>query len=322
MFLGIDVGKSDFHCSLLGGDREARNSFPNSSVGFSRLAKWLKNRDVVRVHACMESTGGWSEALAFFLVDGGHVVSVVNPLTVKAFGQSELSRTKTDRADASLIARYCRAMSPAPWTPPSENERKLQQLVRRRAGLEEMRVQEQNRLEAPLTEPVRDSISKSISFLEGQIKEIDAQIDSLIDDDPTLRERRRLLMTIPGIGDRVSSTLLGEIPHIQEFRNGKALAAFVGLCPRERRSGTSISSSWLSKVGNTAVRAVLYMPAITAMRWNPILSKWAINLRARGKRPKQIIAAVMRRLLVLAYGVLKSGRAFDPSFALDGRHRI
>jgi transposase len=322
MFLGIDVGKSDFHCSLLEGDREARNSFPNSSAGFAKLAKWLKNRDVEHVHACMESTGGWSEALALFLVDVGHVVSVVNPLTVKAFGQSELSRTKTDRADASLIARYCRAMSPAPWKPPSANERKLQQLVRRRAGLDEMWIQEHNRLQAPLTEPVHGSIQKSISFLEGQIKDIDAQIDSLIDDDPTLRDRRRLLTTIPGIGDRVSSTLLGEIPRIEEFRNGKALAAFVGLCPHERRSGTSISSSSLSKVSNPAVRAVLYMPAISAIRWNPVLSKWALNLRARGKRPKQIIAAVMRRLLVLAYGVLKSGRAFDPAFALDGRHGI
>jgi transposase len=318
MFLGIDVGKSDFHCSLIGGDREARNSFPNSSLGFAKLAKWLNNRGVERVHACMESTGGWSEALGLFLIDGGHLVSIVNPLTVKAFGQSELSRTKTDRADAALIARYCRAVSPAPWTPPSENERILQQLVRRRAGLEEMRVQERNRLEAPLTDPVRESIAKSIAFLDLQIKEIEEQIDSLIDDDPTMSGRRRLLTTIPGIGDRVSSTILGEIPNIEQFRNGKALAAFVGLCPRERRSGTSISSSWLSKVGNAAVRAVLYMPAITAMRWNPILSKWAESLRARGKRPKQIIAAVMRRLLVLAYGVLKSGRPFDPAFALDG----
>jgi transposase len=318
VFLGIDVGKSDFHCSLIGGDRDARNSFPNSAVGFSKLAKWLSNRDIKRVHACMESTGGWSEALGLFLIESGHVVSIVNPLTVKAFGQSELSRTKTDRADASLIARYCRAMNPAPWTPPTENERKLQQLVRRRSGLEEMRVQENNRLEAPLTEPVRDSIAKSIAFLEDQIKEIDARIKSLIDDDPKLNGRRRLLKSIPGIGDRVASTLLGEIPHIEQFRSGKALAAFVGLCPRELRSGTSISSSWLSKVGNAAIRAVLYMPAISAMRYNPILSKWAANLRARGKRPKQIIAAVMRRLLVLAYGVLKSGQAFDPAFALDG----
>jgi transposase len=322
VILGIDVGKNDFHCSLLGGDREARNSFPNSSVGFAKLAKWLKNRDVDQVRACMESTGGWSEALAFFLIDAGHVVSVVNPVTVKAFGQSELSRTKTDRADASLIARYCRAMNPQPWSPPSTNERKLQQLVRRRASLDEMRVQEQNRLQAPLTEPVHHSIKKSIAFIEGQIEDIDAQIDSLIDDDPTLRERRRLLTTIPGVGDRVSSTLLGEIPHIAEFRNGKALSAFVGLCPHERRSGTSISSSRLSKVGNRAIRAVLYMPALAAMRWNPILSQWAANLRARGKRPKQIIAAVMRRLLVLAYGVLKSGKPFDPAFALDGRHGI
>jgi transposase len=240
---------------------------------------------------------------------------VVNPLTVKAFGQSELSRTKTDRADASLIARYCRAMNPAPWNPPSEKERKLQQLVRRRSGLLEMLVQENNRLQAPLTEPVHDSINKSIAFIEGQIEEIDDQINSLIDNDPTMRDRRRLLTTIPGIGDRVSSTLLGEIPQIEQFRNGKALAAFVGLCPRERRSGTSISSSWLSKAGNAAVRAVLYMPAICAMRWNPIIAKWSANLKARGKRFKQRVAAVMRRLLVLAYGVLKSRRPFDPEFA-------
>ena len=315
MQLGIDVGKNDFYCALLDNDREARNSFSNSVSGFARLAKWLSNRKVNRVHACLESTGGWSEELALFLVDAGHVVSVVNPLAIKAFGQSELSRTKTDQADASLIARYCRAMNPLPWKPPSENERKLQQLLRRRAGLNEMRVQEMNRLEAPLTKPVHSSIEQSIAFFERQIADIDEQIDSLIDNDPKLKGRRRLLTSIPGIGERVSATLLGEIPHMEEFRSSKALAAFVGLCPRERRSGTSVSSSYLSKMGNPAVRAVLYMPALTAMRFNPILKKWAANLRARGKRAKQVIAAVMRRLLVLAYGVLKSGRPFEPALA-------
>lgn len=131
-----------------------------------------------------------------------------------------------------------------------------------------------------------------------------------------------MLETIPGIGECVSSTLLGEIPNITEFRSSKAIAAFVGLCPREFRSGSTVSASWLSKMGNHAMRAVLFLPALTAMRWNPLIAPWAAALRARGKRPKQIVAAVMRRLLVLAYGVLKSGRPFDPAFTLDGQHGI
>ncbi len=232
-------------------------------------------------------------------------------MAIKSFGQSELSRTKTDKADAALIARYCSAMQPRLWEPPSPSQRRLQRLGRRRTALVEMRTQEHNRLEGPGIAEVRDSLEKSIAFLERQIADIDREIASVINDDPDLRNKRDLLESIPGIGERVASTLLGELPQITEFRNGKALAAFVGLCPREFRSGSSVSTSWLSKVGNPHVRRVLYMPAITAMRCNPILVDFSARLRARGKRPKQIIAAVMRRMLVIAYGVLKSGRPFN-----------
>jgi transposase len=325
--LGVDVGKADLHCALLGEEgkpgKPRTNSFPNSKAGFEKLLKWLANRGVERVHACMESTGGLSEDLAFFLHERGHVVSIVNPLAIKGFGQGELSRTKTDSADAALIARFCRAMNPEPWKVPTVQQRQLQQLVRRRAALDEMRTQEKNRLEAPLvSEDVRKSIEQTIAFLNEQIKEIDKEIDSLIKADPMLRERRKLLESVPGIGPRVSSTILGEIPRIAEFASGKAVAAFAGLCPREFRSGSSVQGSWLSKQGNRLIRAVLYMPAMTAKTHNPILARWAESLKARGKRHKQIVAAIMRRLLVLAYGVLKSGRPFDHAFVLDGRHRI
>lgn len=309
--LGIDVGKSDFHCALVGEDGKARpQSFSNSQGGFERLRKWLSNRKIDRVHACLEATGGWSEELALFLHEHGHVVSIVNPLAIKAFGQSLLSRTKTDKADAELIARYCAAMKPEAWQPPSPSQRRLQQLVRRRAALLEMLVQERNRLEAPGTDTIQSSIAQSIAFFERQLAEIDEQIRLSIDEDPTLRVRRDLLESIPGIGERTSTTLLGELPNMTEFRSGKAVAAFAGLCPRVRQSGTSISSSWLSKLGNRAIRQSLYFPAISAMRFNPALSGWAEQLRARGKRPKQVIAAVMRRLLVIAYGVLRSGKPF------------
>jgi transposase len=322
MFLGIDVGKAEFHCALLAEGRSRANSFPNSKVGFERLAQWLTNRGIDRVHACLEATGGWSEELALFLHERGHAVSVVNPMTIKSFGQSELSRTKTDKADAALIARYCSAMQPRLWEPPSPSQRRLQRLGRRRAALVEMRTQEHNRLEGPGIEEVRASLERSIAFLDRQIAEIDLEIGSVIENDPDLRNKRDLLESIPGIGTRVASTLLGELPQITEFRNGKALAAFVGLCPREFRSGSSVSAAWLSKVGNAHVRRVLFMPALTAMRCNPILADFASRLRTRGKRSKQIIAAVMRRMLVLAYGVLKSGRPFTAAPALDTAHGI
>jgi transposase len=268
-----------------------------------------------QVHACLEATGGWSDELAAFLHERGHVVSVVNLAAIKAFGQSELSRTKTDKADAALITRYCNAMKPRLWTPPSLSQRRLQRLGRRRTALDEMRVQERNRLQGPGVEEVRSSIEATIAFLSQQIAALDAEIAQLIDDDPDLRAKRELLESIPGIAERVATMLLGELPQMTEFRNGKALSAFVGLCPREFRSGSSVSASWISKMGSRPVRRVLYMPAITAMRCNPVLTAFAARLRANGKRPKQVIAAVMRRLLVLAYGVLKSGRPFTPALA-------
>lgn len=312
-FLGIDVGKSDFHCALRVGDDVRTNHFPNSKAGFARLRTWLKNRKVDRVHACLEATGGWSEELAEDLYEHGHLVSLVNPLAIKAFGQSELSRTKTDKADAALIARYCAAMQPSLWQPPSKTQRRLQQLARRRMALDDMRTQEGNRLKGPGVSEVAESIESTIMFLNEQISDIDDEIRKLIDDDPTLRGKRDLLDSIPGVGPRLIATLLGELPNITEFRSGKALAAFAGLCPQEFRSGTSVSSSWLSRRGSARLRRILFMPAMVAMQRNPILKAFAQRLRSNGKRWKQIIVAVMRRLLIIAYGVLKSQRPFDPS---------
>lgn len=321
MILGIDVGKRDFHCALSAEGKIRNKRFSNSKAGFAQLNRWLHDRHVDKVHACLEATGGWSEELAADLHAHGHTVSVVNPLAIKAFGQSELSRTKTDKADAELIARFCAAMHPEPWQPPTAAQRRLQQLARRRMALDDMRTQERNRLQGPGISEVVDSIESTVDFFNEQISEIDEQIRELINDDPTLRGRRDLLESIPGIGERVAVTILGEMPNISEFRSSKAVAAFAGLCPREFRSGTSVSASWLSRRGNARIRRILYMPAIVAMNFNPVLKAFAARLRLAGKHGNQIIAAVMRRLLVLAYGVLKSGRAFDLKTAHRRRHR-
>lgn len=115
--LRLDVGKRELHAILLQGDRSASKSVPNSSAGVKQLQTWLKNRKVERVHACLEATGGWSEEVALALCEAGHLVSLVNPARIKAFAQSEMLRTKTDRIDAALIARFCRMHEPEPWTP-------------------------------------------------------------------------------------------------------------------------------------------------------------------------------------------------------------
>jgi transposase len=312
--LGIDVGKEYLDCELLG-DKQATKKVANSIRGFEQVSSWLNNRKVRKAHVCMEATGGWSDELAFFLHEHGHVVSIVNPMQIHAFGKSELSRAKTDKADAGLIARFCAAMNPPPWEPPTVAERRLKQLVRRRRSLVEMRTQEENRLDAPGNDNVRDSILAMIDVLDGQIQELEQQIKSTIDDDDNLKGKRDLIESIGGIGPITSSTLLAETPHIENFESSKALAAFAGVCPQIYQSGKSIARSRTTKIGNRAIRQVLYMATIAAIRCNPIIKAFANRLRERGKRPMEIIVAAMRKLLVLVYGVLKTGRPFDPNWA-------
>uniref|UniRef100_E6Q3H6 Transposase of ISCARN67, IS110 family n=1 Tax=mine drainage metagenome TaxID=410659 RepID=E6Q3H6_9ZZZZ len=315
MYIGIDIGKADFHCALLLEEKVATKSFPNNGKGFNQLAAWLRNRRVEHGHACMEATGGWSEELATFLHDRGYVVSIVNPSAVKAFGRSELSRTKTDKADAALLSRFCAAHRPNPWIPPSPQERRLRQLVRRRSDLVASRTAESNRLEAPGTDAVRSSIETSLAFLNEQITEIEEQIKHDIDDDPKLQNNRKLLESIPGIGTTSASSIIAEVQDMQQFQSARKIAAHAGLSPQVRQSGTSIHSSSLSPIGNRALRQIFYMPALSAMRRNPTIIAFAERLRARGKRPIQIVVAVMHKLLVIAYGVLKSQRPFDPKMA-------
>lgn len=135
--LGVNVGKNEFHAALLIEERTWSKGFPNSTKGTMQLAAWLKNRKVTRAHVCLESTGGYEEAVALALHERGHLVSIVNPMRIKAFAQSELLRTKTDAVDAALIARFCKAHDPELWTPPAPEIRTLQALVRRQANLQE-----------------------------------------------------------------------------------------------------------------------------------------------------------------------------------------
>jgi transposase len=313
--LGIDVGKADVHAVLLDGEKSARRSFANSSVGFSQLDSWLKNRRVQRVHACLEATGGYSDALAEHLFDAGHVVSVVNPMRVKSFAGAELLRTKTDAIDAALIARFCRSQQPERWSPPPPEIKELKALLRRYEALQDMHVQESNRLEAPGTIGVaRQSLVEHLAHLDGQMRDVQARIKELFDDHPDLRGKRDLLTSIPGVGQRTAEVLIGEID-MSQFDNSKQVAAFAGLSPRHYQSGKIVARSRISKAGSPRLRKALFFPAIAAMRFNPALKRFSLRLQQQGKPKLLIIAAIMRKLLVLAFAVLRSGRAYDPAIS-------
>jgi transposase len=175
---------------------------------------------------------------------------------------------------------------------------------------------EENRLSSGLSTPqVRDSIESVIRHLEEQIKRTEKLIQKHINDHPQLKADRDLLLSIPGLGEATVSRLMSEI-NFQWYENARQVAAFAGLVPRLRESGKSVRGRpRLSKMGTPRIRRSLYFPAITALRCNPVIKVWAGGLRERGKCEMQIIGAVMRKLIHLAYGVLKSGKPYDPLYA-------
>ena len=314
--LGIDIAKAKFQVALLLADGKVRHkTFLNAAAGFEQLAAWLQRQHLRGVHACLEATGAYGDALATWLHDAGHRVSVVNPTIIHAYARTQLVRSKTDRLDAELIARFTATQQPPVWTPPALEIRQLQALVRRLDALHGMRTQEANRLAARVpVDAVRTSIEAMLASLDAQIAHVQQLIRDHLDRHPGLRAQRDLLTTIPGIGEATAAVLIAEL-FDKRYTSARQAAAFAGLVPRLVESGTLRGRSRLSKVGPARLRKALYFPAVAALRWNPTIRAVRARLHAAGKPTMVIIGAAMRKLIHLAYGVLKSGRAYEPTCA-------
>jgi transposase len=321
--LGIDIAKMKFDVALQMDPVEAREQFSNNAQGFRQLARWVEKQRVGRVHACLEATGRYGDALALFLHEAGHQVSVVNPVRIKRYGESQLRRNKTDRMDAWLLMDFCARQQPKLWTPPTLARRALQAQERQLTALQSMRQQEVNRLvDTPPSIVVQEMLQAHIRFLDEQIAQLERQIQDHIDQHPDLKQKQLLLDSIPGIGKRTAARLLAEIPDFSQFDSARQLAAYVGLTPSHHESGDSVRGRpSLTRLGNSRLRAHLYFPAMVAIRWNPAVHAMSQRLTARGKSKMCIIVAAMRKLIHIAYGVLKSGRRFDPKLAIhDGKN--
>jgi len=315
--LGIDVSKDTLDVCLLSPDCRLTRRYSNDHKGHRALHGWIKKRcGSLRPHACLEATGQYGESIADFLFQRHYSVSVVNPLKIKRYAQSLFIRNKTDRADAQIIASFCQQRTPALWMPPAPHYRSLKAMARRLDDLKNALIQEKNRLHATGGEGwVAANITCHIEYLDEAIATLKKQIQDHISQHPDLRRKRELLCTIPGIAQLTAARILSEIPDLGQFESARQLAAYSGLTPRNHVSGTSVHPrARLSKQGNVHLRCMLYMPAVVAKRYNPIVVRFYQRLVDRGLAKLAAIAACMRKLLHIVYGVLKHEAPFDPNY--------
>ncbi len=315
-YLGIDVSKAKLDVALLNGEQTYHKIFGNTLKGFNALHKWLKRIQVSQLHACMEASGSYWEKIAQYLYQMGYKVSVVNPARTNAFARSELIRTKTDRVDAGVIARFCRAHQPYPWKPLPPHKRELRNLTRRLQALKAIRRQELNRLkDSEISEAEKHSLNRILEVLKEEIRRIKKQIQEHIGRDLEIKEEVRLLKSIPGISDTTAALLLSEMGELSNYRSARQLAAYAGLTPRHRQSGSSIhGKTRLVKIGNSRLRTALYMPAIVAKARNPVVRRFYQRLLNSGKAKMVALGAAMRKLLHIVYGVLKHKEVFNANY--------
>lgn len=315
--LGIDIAKRKFDVCLrtatADGPRQA-HTFPNHAKGFQALNAWLAKHHVPQLHACLEATSRYGDALALHLHQHGHTVSLVNPRRTRHYADSRLVRTQNDTIDAALIADFCASQHPRPWQPVSAGKRQLQDLVRTRGFFLNQKKQCGNRLET--TDPTSAKLLRQhVRQLDTTLEKLEAQITDLLKTQPDLARQVALADSISGVGLLTAAVAVAELPPIERLEHAGQAVAFAGLDPRKKDSGTSVHTApRLSKMGSRLLRQTLYMAALTALRHNPIIRALGQRLKAKGKGGKRTVAAAMRKLVRLIYGVLKQGKPFDPNW--------
>jgi transposase len=315
--LGIDVGKAALELALRNGkETVAKTTIANGSDGHEQLVRWLQEQGArpKKTGVCMEASGDFEKAIAQRLYEEGYRISIVNPRRIKGYASSQLQRTKTDSADAALIARFGQREAPRPWEPPSAAESRLQELTRARQALQKEKTRTQNRLDEAEDEAVRRAHRGLLEEIERQIEDLEEEIEEQVEEDPKLKDRCSLLDTIPGVGLQTAAIVVSELGSPDRFESARQAAAYAGLVPSHYQSGTSVRGNpRMSKIGNARLRRAMYFPAMTALRFNEAIKALGDRLKERGKEKMVIIGAAMRKLLHICYGVLKSGQAFDAS---------
>jgi len=331
LYVGIDVAKSwlDLAVTTDGVRTIASKRVDNNPKGFKAALLWAKThmrkQKASAVHFAVESTGIYSEGILEYLQDEDIRISMINPSQIKSFATSKLLRTRTDKIDASLIAVYLHAMKPKPTPKVPTELKQLKSLVRHLAYLTERRSEEKTYLESVTDRDVMESTRKNIKHYDREIKKIEEKIKDHLDKNSGLRKKVELLKTIPGVAETTARILLCELHHQGSYEriSRKAQTAHAGLAPMEKTSGSSVRRKpKLCKTGNARLRKSLYFPAISAIKHNPVVKDFYDKLISKGKHKMVALVASMRKLLVIAIGILNNQVAFDADWEQHKRFRL
>lgn len=300
LFIGIDISKTSLDVATL--PAEQSWSVPNSDQGIESLVAKI-NEVGPPTLVLMEATGGFERRILAALAAVGIPVIAVNPRNVRDFAKSLGLLAKTDRIDARVLALFADRIRPECRPLPDEQTRALQDLIVRRRQMLDMMTAEQSRLTVADNNKVRREITAHIHWLKKRLQVIDSDLDQAIKSSPAWQRKASLLKSIPGVGRVTALTLLSHLPELGSLSN-KQVAALVGLAPFNRDSGT-IRGRRCIWGGRASIRAVLYMCALSAIRYNPVLKVFYDRLRAAGKVPMVALVATMRKLLTILNAIAR-----------------
>jgi len=308
-FVGIDIAKRTFDAHVLPERTSLKQQ--NDSKGRQQLREKLPPPGECLI--VVEATGGYERALVAELVDAGHQVAVVNPRQARDFAKACGKLAKTDRIDAAVLARFGQAVELRTEAKIPEKQLELQDLVARRRQLVELRTAEMNRKENVISKFVRKSLQESVDALNKQIQRFEKRIAALVQSDDEWKQKLAIVQSTPGIGPNTSATLIADVPELGQL-NRRKISALVGLAPFNCDSGEFLGRRAI-RGGRASVRRSLYMAALSARRFNPVIKAFSDRLAALGKKPKVIITACMRKLLVILNAMVKNKTHWNPEIS-------
>jgi transposase len=318
--LGIDIGSQTISAALILESQTYSLEIQNDESGFKQFQTWLETRvSLLEVHATMEATSVYWKAIAVFLHALCVQVSVVNPMQIKNFARSKLSRGKTDALDAKLIAEFTARMQPNVWHPQTQAFEEIRGLTRALDNLKRSLRRESNQLHSvqrsiPRVESVIVSLEARIAFLKDQQAQLEVELERLILETPSIAVDFALLKSVPGIGVVTASLLLAETRGCLRGFSGRGISAFAGLNPCPRESGLMKGKAVVSGLGNPRLRRGFYMAALAASRGQNRFAVMNKRLRAAGKPGKVALIAVAHKILTVAVAVVRSGVPYNPKF--------
>lgn len=318
IYLGIDISKLWIDLAFKQNQKYQHLKISNNEFGFQQLLKFIQENqiNIDEIYACCEATNVYYLALATFLFENHISISVVNPSVIKYYAEQNLRRVKTDKQDAKLIADFCEHNQPALWQPRNKQCAKLTSLHRRTNQLNQMLISEKLRLDVA-DEYSKLSVQRMIELLETELEICRAEMQQLIDESAELKHKQRILESITGIGRTTSQILLPVLLDVDKFSNHKKLISYLGLSPIIRKSGKSQGKERVSKMGDSAIRKSLYMPARAACTRSKLWRSWFDKQIERGKHAKQVYVMMMTKLVKYAYFCIKNNEMFD-----ETKHKI